>query len=73
MVVDADVEVLGTRAGTVRRILLSPNQQMYAEADIDPQSTVLIRGDSQAIIRRRFGVARAAYMDVLRGVGAPLD
>jgi phospholipid/cholesterol/gamma-HCH transport system substrate-binding protein len=69
----ADVEVLGIHAGTVRRIVLNPNQQMYATADIDRQADPFIRRDSQAVIRRRFGLAGAAYVDVSRGTGAPMD
>lgn len=73
LAVGADIEVLGIQAGTVRRIVLNPDQQMYAEADIDEQADAFIRRDSEAVIRRRFGVAGAAYVDVSRGVGAPLD
>jgi phospholipid/cholesterol/gamma-HCH transport system substrate-binding protein len=71
--VRADIEVLGIRAGTVRRIVLNPDQQIHAEADIDRQAEVFIRRDSQAVIRRRFGVVGAAFIDISRGVGAPLD
>ena len=69
----ADVEVLGIHAGTVRRIVLNPNQQMYAEADIDLQADPFIRRDSHAVIRRRFGLAGAAYVDISRGTGEPMD
>src|SRR5262249_53962791 len=69
----ADIEVLGIHAGSVRRIVLNPDKQMYAEADIDQQAETFIRRDSQAVIRRRFGVAGAAYVDVSRGSGAPMD
>lgn len=71
--VGADVQVLGTHAGRVTRIVINPNQQMYAEADIDAQATAFIRRDSQAVIRKQFGVAGAAYLDIARGTGAPLD
>ena len=71
--VGADVEVLGTRAGVIRRVVISPNQQMYAEAEIDDQAAAFIRRDSQGTIRRRYGVAGAAYVDVSRGKGAELD
>jgi phospholipid/cholesterol/gamma-HCH transport system substrate-binding protein len=71
--VGADVEVLGTQAGIVRRIVINPNQQMYAEADIDDQARAFIRRDSQATIRRRYGIAGAAYVDISRGTGAELD
>jgi phospholipid/cholesterol/gamma-HCH transport system substrate-binding protein len=71
--VGAEVEVLGTRAGTIRRVVIEPNQQMYAEAEIDEQATAFIRRDSTAVIRRRFGVAGAAYADITRGTGQELD
>ena len=71
--VGADVEVLGIHAGTVRRIVVNPDQQMYAESDIDQQARAFIRRDSQAVIRRRFGVAGAAFVDISRGTGMPLD
>jgi len=69
----ADVQILGTKAGTVRRIVISPNQQMYAEAEIDDQARAFIRRDSQAVIRKAFGVAGAAFLDISRGTGAEID
>ena len=71
--VGADVEVLGTKAGIVRRIVLDPSQQMYALIEIDKQFTAFIRRDSAAIIRRRFGVAGAAFVDISRGTGEEID
>src|SRR6516164_5688623 len=71
--VGADVEILGTQVGTVRRIVISPNQQMYAEAEIDEQARPFIRRDSRALIRKRFVVAGAAYLDISRGHGPELD
>src|SRR5262249_39544875 len=59
--------------GTVRLIVLHPDQQMYAEADLDQQANGFIRRDSQAVIRRSFGVAGAAFIDISRGIGTPLD
>lgn len=71
--VGADVEILGTRAGRVQQIVLDPNQQMYAMIDIDEQAMPFIRRDSKAIIRRRFGVAGAAFVDISRGTGEEMD
>jgi phospholipid/cholesterol/gamma-HCH transport system substrate-binding protein len=68
-----DIEVLGTHAGTVRRIVINPDQGMYAMAEIDNQVRALIPRDSKGIIRRRFGIAGAAYVDIQRGSGAPMD
>jgi phospholipid/cholesterol/gamma-HCH transport system substrate-binding protein len=69
----ADVEVLGTKAGEVSRVVINPNQQMYAEATIEEQAIPFIRRDSVAVIRKRFGIAGAAYLDIGRGKGQPLD
>jgi phospholipid/cholesterol/gamma-HCH transport system substrate-binding protein len=69
----ADVEVLGTKAGEVNRIVINPDQQMFAEAVIDEQARPFIRRDSVAVIRKRFGVAGAAYLDIGRGKGKALD
>lgn len=71
--VGADVEILGTRAGRVERIVLEPNQQMYAMIEIDEQARPFIRRDSTAVIRRRFGVAGAAFVDISRGTGEEMD
>lgn len=71
--VGADVEILGTRAGMVKQIVLDPDQQMYAMIDLDDQATAFIRRDSTAVIRRRFGVAGAAFVDISRGVGEEMD
>lgn len=73
LAVGAELEVLGTRAGTVRRIVINPASRLYAEVQLDEQAKPFIRRDSVATIRKRFGVAGAAYLDVARGTGAPLD
>jgi phospholipid/cholesterol/gamma-HCH transport system substrate-binding protein len=69
----AEVEVLGTHAGTVRRIVIKPGKKMYAVAEIDDQVRAMIPRDSRAVIRRRYGIAGAGFVDIQRGVGAPMD
>src|SRR5882672_10205914 len=69
----ADVEVLGTHVGTVRSIIIEPTRRIYAVADIDDQAGAIIPRDSTAVIRRRFGIAGAAYLDIQRGSGAAMD
>jgi len=73
LVAGADVEVLGTKAGTVERIIIDPRQQMNAIIRLDEQARSFVRRDSTAIIRRRFGVAGAAFVDISRGNGDELD
>jgi phospholipid/cholesterol/gamma-HCH transport system substrate-binding protein len=69
----AEVQVLGTRAGEIRQIVIDPNQRMHAVARIDDQMRPFIRRDSVVSIRRQFGVAGAAYIDISRGTGRELD
>ncbi|QHC36922.1 MlaD family protein [Komagataeibacter xylinus] len=68
-----DLEVMGIHAGTVRRVRINPSGGMYAVAEIDPDIEPYIRHDSTAIIRKRFVVAGASYIDISRGVGEKLD
>jgi phospholipid/cholesterol/gamma-HCH transport system substrate-binding protein len=69
----ADIQVLGTRVGTVRRVVVDPNQRMYAEAELEEQATAFIHRDSKAVVKKQFGVAGAAFLDISRGTGSPLD
>jgi phospholipid/cholesterol/gamma-HCH transport system substrate-binding protein len=69
----ARVEILGTKAGEVRRIVIDPNQHMHAEIYVRKAMLAFVRHDSQAVIRKQFGVAGAAYLELTRGTGEPLD
>jgi phospholipid/cholesterol/gamma-HCH transport system substrate-binding protein len=69
----ATVEVLGTRAGTVREINIDPTARFNAVVEINEDMTPFIRRDSQAFIRKQFGIAGAAYLEITRGQGEPLD
>ena len=71
--VGAEVEVLGTKAGRITRIVIDPSQQMHAEAEIDEQATASIRRGSKAVIRKSFGIAGAAYVDIQGRDGPELD
>jgi phospholipid/cholesterol/gamma-HCH transport system substrate-binding protein len=73
LVAGDDVEVLGTHAGTVRQIVINPSQRMYAVAEIDDQMRAIIPRDSTAVIRRLYGIAGAAFVDIQRGTGVPMD
>src|SRR5687768_5517723 len=53
----AAVDILGTRAGEVTRIVIDPTQQMHAEVRLEENMQVYVRRDSRAVIRKRFGVA----------------
>ena len=67
------VEILGTKAGQVRDIVINPNQDIHANVRIDSDMAVFVRSDSKATIRKTFGIAGDAYLEITRGTGKPLD
>lgn len=71
----AEVEVLGTNAGRVEEIVIDPNQRIYASIRIREDMARFIRGDSTAVIRKRFGVAGASFLEITRGTAdaPPMD
>ncbi|MBK8175078.1 MAG: MCE family protein [Rhodospirillales bacterium] len=69
----ASVEILGTNAGQVSRIVIDPKQSFYAEAEINNDMRGFVRRDSAAYIRKQFGIAGAAYLEITRGTDEPLD
>jgi phospholipid/cholesterol/gamma-HCH transport system substrate-binding protein len=69
----AEVEILGTAAGQVGRIVVDPDQQIHAVVDLKRKMRGFVRRDSQAIIRKEFGVAGASFLEITRGEGEPLD
>jgi len=67
------VEILGTKAGEVLDIVINPNEKMHADVRIDSEMAVFVRSDSKATIRKTFGIAGDAYLEITRGFGEPLD
>jgi len=69
----ADVDILGTRAGEVQRIVIDPDKRMHAQVQIRRDFVSFVRVDSRAIIRKRFGVAGDSFLDITRGEGEQMD
>lgn len=69
----AQVEVLGTTAGRVEELILDPEAGFHARVSIEESMEPFVRSDSVVYIRKQFGIAGAAYMEILRGYEAPLD
>ena len=67
------VEILGTKAGEVREIVINPSEKIYADVRIDREMALFVRSDSKATIHRMFGIAGDAYLEITRGFGKPLD
>jgi phospholipid/cholesterol/gamma-HCH transport system substrate-binding protein len=68
----ASVEILGSAAGEVRRIVIQPDESMYADVHIIDSMSDFLRRDSQVVVRKRFGVAGDSYLEITRGHGQPL-
>ncbi|MDR6181537.1 MlaD family protein [Asaia bogorensis] len=73
LAVGNDIELMGIRIGSIRAVKINPHGNMYAIADIDPQFEPYIRKDSRAIIRHRFVVAGASYIELERSKGPAMD
>jgi phospholipid/cholesterol/gamma-HCH transport system substrate-binding protein len=71
--VGGELQVLGITVGRVTRVVIEPDRPLLAEAQVDRGAASFIRRDSRVFIRRQFGVAGAAFLEVTRGTGAPLD
>lgn len=69
----AKVKILGTEGGVVEEIIVDPNAQMHAVVVLKQKMIGFVRQDSEAIIRKEFGVAGAAYLEITRGESEPLD
>ena len=69
----ASVEILGTEAGRVREIVIDPDRNFHALVEIEEDMEPFVRRDSQVFIRKQFGIAGAAFLEITRGRGEPLD
>lgn len=69
----ASVEILGTNAGEVRSIVITPGQPIFADVHIRAAMLDFVRMDSTAVIHKKFGVAGDAYLEISRGTGEEID
>jgi phospholipid/cholesterol/gamma-HCH transport system substrate-binding protein len=69
----AAVEILGTEAGEVVKIVIDPKESFHAVAEIEEAMQPFVRRDSKVFIRKQFGIAGAAFLEITRGTGEPLD
>jgi phospholipid/cholesterol/gamma-HCH transport system substrate-binding protein len=69
----ARVEILGTDAGSVQEIVIDPEQRFHAVVEIEEAMQPFVRRDSTVFIRKQFGIAGAAFLEITRGQGEALD
>jgi phospholipid/cholesterol/gamma-HCH transport system substrate-binding protein len=61
--------ILGTQVGNVQQILVNDDGSMEGQLQIRGQFVRFIRQDSQAILKKKFGVAGDAFVEITRGTG----
>ena len=69
----AAVDILGTKAGVVRKIVIDPTENFHAVVEIEEAMEPFVRRDSKVFIRKQFGIAGAAFLEITRGRAEPLD
>jgi len=68
----SEVFILGVNVGSVDDIAPDPEGHMRAEVNIRRDYSQFLHTDSKAAIRKTFGIAGDAYMEISRGSGAAL-
>jgi phospholipid/cholesterol/gamma-HCH transport system substrate-binding protein len=68
----AEVSILGTPVGRVEEVIVNDDGSMETVLKIKMNFTRFIREDSKAILKKQFGVAGDAFMEIIRGSGKPL-
>jgi phospholipid/cholesterol/gamma-HCH transport system substrate-binding protein len=69
----ADVVILGTQVGSVQEIVVNDDGSMEGQLQIRGQFVRFIRQDSQAILKKKFGVAGDAFVEITRGIGPAIE
>lgn len=65
----AKVVILGAPAGEVDRITVDDDDRMVGHLKIQAEFARFIRADSYALVKKTFGIAGDAYIDILVGKG----
>jgi len=68
----SEVYILGTRVGAVEEITVAADGTMAGQISVRGQFIRFVRTDSQAIVRKKFGIAGDAYIEITKGTGAEL-
>lgn len=69
----SDVFILGVNVGSVDDITPDAQGRMRAEVAIRRDYSQFLHADSTAVVRKTFGIAGDAYVEISRGSGAPLS
>jgi len=68
----AEVVILGTLVGRVSEVVVNDDGSMEGVLQIRGRFRGFIREDSEAVLKKKFGVAGDSFIEIVRGSGAPL-
>jgi phospholipid/cholesterol/gamma-HCH transport system substrate-binding protein len=68
----SEVYFLGTLVGAVSDVIVDTKGGMEAQANIRRDFFRFVRADSSAVVKKKFGVAGDAFLEITRGQGRPL-
>lgn len=69
----AEVQILGATVGRVGKIRVKDDGSMYTTLEIKGDFIRFVRADSRAIVKKKFGIAGDAFVEITQGRGAPLE
>ena len=69
----AEIKILGTVVGVVKRINVDDEGKMTGNITVRGEFFRFIREDSEAIVKKKFGIAGDAYVEITKGNGAPMS
>jgi phospholipid/cholesterol/gamma-HCH transport system substrate-binding protein len=69
----AAVEILGTTVGKVDKIVVEEDGRMAGVVTVKGDFIRFVRTDSKAIVKKRFGVAGEAFIEITEGKADPLS
>lgn len=67
------VEILGSNAGRVESVKVAPDGVIEGTLQIRSDYVRFLREDSEAVVKKEYGVAGAAYIVIQVGTGAPVS
>lgn len=68
----AEVQILGTSVGRVERIRVRDDGSMSGLMTVKGDFIRFVRADSRALVKKKFGVAGDAFVEITKGQGAEL-
>lgn len=69
----AAVEILGTTVGKVEKIEVEEDGRIYGVISVKGAFIRFVRSDSVVVVKKRFGVAGEAFIEIKEGKGDPLE